>query len=306
MTPKITPHLTANGSALEMSPEAFGRMRDSNDVRGNGDGLRSRMQEDGYLLLRSVLDPDQVLNARRYITDSLAREGFLDNDALPIEAIAKPNTNISFRPDLAQNNVALHNVLYSGAMIEIMEAFLGETVLHYDFTWLRATPPGKSIAPHCDIVYMGRGTFDVFTAWTPLGDIAIDGGALMVLENSHLHRADLADYLSRDVDTYCSNGPDAEKIQSGEMSWEWDGALDKDPAALRRRLGGRWLSSDYRIGDVLIFTMGTVHGSIDNFSNKIRLSSDSRYQKASDTVDERWMGATPIGHGLAGKRGRIC
>ena len=31
-----------------------------------------------------------------------------------------------------------------------------------------------------------------------------------------------------------------------------------------------------------------------------------RYQRASEPIDERWVGANPPGHALAGKRGRIC
>jgi len=298
--------LTAAGVPLDISSETFGYLRSSNDVLGDAEGLRERMREDGYLLLRDILDHDDILAARSYIVNRLAGEGFLDAGYDPMEAIPVANANVAFRPDLAQANSALHKVLYSGAMMELFESYFGEEVLHYDFTWLRATMPGRSVPPHCDIVYMGRGTFDVFTVWTPLGDIAIDGGALMVLEGSHNKRDELAEYLTRDVDTYCSNGPNAAKIEKGEMNWEWDGALDYDPAALRRRLGGRWLSTDYRIGDVLIFTMGTVHGSIDNFSKKIRLSSDSRYQRASEPADERWIGENPVAHGVAGKRGRIC
>jgi ectoine hydroxylase-related dioxygenase (phytanoyl-CoA dioxygenase family) len=66
------------------------------------------------------------------------------------------------------------------------------------------------------------------------------------------------------------------------------------------------LTSEYRAGDALIFSMFTVHASLDNRSNRIRLSSDSRYQPASALADERWVGPNPIAHGQAGKRGKIC
>ena len=85
------------------------------------------------------------------------------------------------------------------------------------------------------------------------------------------------------------------------------GWLSRTPAKLRERLGGRWLTTpEYRAGDLLLFTMFTVHASLDNHSRHIRLSSDTRYQLASDPVDERWIGPNPIGHGPAGKRGMIC
>jgi hypothetical protein len=44
---------------------------------------------------------------------------------------------------------------------------LGGEVRHYDHTWIRAVSPGRGTAPHCDLVYMGRGTHDVCTAWIP-------------------------------------------------------------------------------------------------------------------------------------------
>jgi hypothetical protein len=53
--------------------------------------------------------------------------------------------------------------------------------------------------------------------------------------------------------------------------------------------------------------MFLVHASLDNRSeNRLRISSDSRYQRASEPIDERWVGINPPGHTTAGKRGRIC
>jgi hypothetical protein len=53
--------------------------------------------------------------------------------------------------------------------------------------------------------------------------------------------------------------------------------------------------------------MFLVHASLDNrTANRLRLSSDCRYQRASEPVDDRWVGPQPPGHGTAGKRGRVC
>ena len=223
-------------------------------------------------------------------------------------------------PNLAEGNDPLLRLLYDGEMIALFEQLLGESVRPFDFTWLRAVSPGNSTAPHCDKVYMGRGTSDLYTAWTPLGDIPLSTGGLIVLENSHREKEGvLHDYLKQDVDTYCENGPNVEAIQTGKLHWEhwdgsfeaWDGAFSHDPPSLREQFGGRWLTAkEYRAGDVLIFTMATMHASLDNRSDQMRLSSDTRYQRASEPVDERWIngpnGERPIAHGLAGKRGKIC
>ena len=53
--------------------------------------------------------------------------------------------------------------------------------------------------------------------------------------------------------------------------------------------------------------MLTVHAALDNqVPDSLRLSSDSRYQKASEPIDERWVGENPPGHGPDGKVGLVC
>jgi ectoine hydroxylase-related dioxygenase (phytanoyl-CoA dioxygenase family) len=299
------PKLTANAKPLELDADSFGLLRASSPQESN-DTLRSRQAEDGYLYVPGLLDVAQVKAARAVLVERLVSNGLLDPSEPADRTIPAPGVETVFMPELAMDNEPLSTLLYAGPMMEFYEGLFGEAVLHYDFTWLRAASQGKNASPHCDIVYMGRGTFDVLTGWTPLANIGLGNGPLMVLEGSHLKREALREYLSRDVDTYCANGPNAARIESGEIGGEWDGALDYDAAALRRSLGGRWLTSEFAMGDLLTFTMGTVHASIDNLSKSIRLSSDSRYQRASEPADERWIGPNPIAHGRAGKRGRIC
>ena len=47
------------------SPE-LGELRDSRDLLGDVPALRARMQEDGYLLLRGLIDRDKVLQHAAY------------------------------------------------------------------------------------------------------------------------------------------------------------------------------------------------------------------------------------------------
>ena len=319
MSAAIFPTLRVQNKELPTTPEQFGFLRPSHHMVADGEALRIRMAEDGYLYLPGVLDRELVLAARQECLRRLVASGRIDT-AYPIEEARVPDGQSSyFMPDLAQNNQPLHELLYGGAMIEIFARFFYTAVRHFDFTWLRAVAPGRGTAPHCDWVYMGRGTPDLITAWTPLGDISLEQGGLTVLENSH-HKADLlADYLRRDVDSYCANGPTVEKVLTGKVNWEswddpqesWDGAVSHDPVALQNLLGGRWLTAEeYHAGDVLLFTMRTVHASLDNGSSRLRLSSDTRYQRADEPIDERWIngehGELPIAHGVAGKRSRIC
>jgi hypothetical protein len=299
------PRLTASGQELDTAPEHFGELRSSiDDLIDDVSSLKQRLAEDGYLYLPGYLDRDEVLEARAVITDRLAAEGALESGTPPIEAIVRAGVDFKFRPDLARENAPLDRLLYSGRMMAFYERFLGGPVLHFDYTWLRAVAPGRGTAPHGDSVFMNRGTSNLYTAWVPLGDISYELGGLIVLERSHRLDEIKSTYGQRDVDTYCANHDDAALYASGEK-W-WNGQLSDNPFELQRQLGLRWLTGEFKAGDLLTFTLYTLHGSLDNHSDRVRISSDSRYQLASEAVDERWIGANPIGHGAAGKRGRIC
>lgn len=309
MKTQTLPRLTAQGMELDPSPENLGVLRSSIELIGDVEALRERMQEDGYLYLPGYLDRDLVLEARHSVTDKLAEAGLLDPSFPPDEAVAAPGLSLQFKPDLAHDNEPLHRLLYSGRMIELYERFLGGAVRHYDFTWMRAVAPGFGIQPHGDIVFMGRGTHDLYTAWVPLGNVDYETGGLMVLEGSNNLDRIRDDYALQDVDSYCSNVQGEEEYALNSPSgqgWRWNGTISENPVEIRDQLGGRWLTSEYHAGDLLTFTTYTIHASLDNHSRRIRLSSDSRYQLASAPIDERWIGEAPVGHGPGGKRGRIC
>ena len=54
---------------------AFLPMRSSNDLLGDPDALRARLDEDSYLYFQGVLDPDKLLALRREMLTVLADHG---------------------------------------------------------------------------------------------------------------------------------------------------------------------------------------------------------------------------------------
>jgi hypothetical protein len=301
--------LSSLGVPLDTSESAFGELRSSNDIVDDPAQLRSRIAEDGYLFLRNYLDREEVLAARAELIRRLEEGGFLDEDSNPMEAVLNPkNKNKPDNIALAADNPSLYKTVYGKRMTNFYERLLEGPVRHFDFTWIRAIGPGHGTYPHCDIVYMGRGTPNVYTAWIPIDDIPLEVGGLMILEKSHLQTQKLRKYLGRDVDKYCTNYPDAAEIESGQKTWQdWDGRLSSNPATLQQKLGCRWLTAtEFRAGDVLMFGMSTVHASLDNHSNRFRLTSDVRYQLAGEPADERWIGLNPPAHAPSVKRGMVC
>ena len=313
---------TFGGGALDISPECFGELRPSIDAIEDRDELHSRMTAEGYLFLPGYLDRDEVMAARLSSLQRLADKGIFAAGRPLEEGVVEPGVEMRSAMDVPIDNPPLNALLYSGRMMSFYEFFLGGPVRHYDHTWFRSKTPFGDVAtpPHCDIVYMSRGTKRIYTSWTPLGDVPRDMGGLLILEESHLQEEIKATYGNCDVDDYCENvGESAEivaraKAENRELTsaeraairWTTLGTFAATPMAARDEVGGRWLTADYEMGDLLLFTMFTMHGSHDNQTDRIRISTDSRYQLASEPIDERWVGDPPPGQETATARGRIC
>ncbi len=314
---------TYRGEPMDAGADALGELRRSDGIARDPGAQRQRLAEDGYLLLPGQLRREEVLEARREVLRRLALRGVVDDTGHPLlDGVVLPGVNLGSTHDLARENAPLDRVLYAGPMIAFYEGLLGGPVRHFDYTWFRAKMPGPGTVtqPHYDVVFMGRGTKNLWTSWTPLGDVPYEHGGLLVLEGSHRLEEVRRTYGAADVDKYCDNkggaGPIVRSAQAegreltaeehGQIQWEGRGHYSPDAIATRRELGGRWLTADYRAGDLLVLSMYTMHASSDNRSDRIRLSADSRYQPASEPVDERWIGDDPMLHGIRAKRGLIC
>jgi len=311
MRTMLAAELTYLGRKVDMSPLAFGELRSSATLLENPEALVSRMAEDGYLFLPGLLNRGDVLAAREEVLRRLDAAGCINHGFPLLDAVPAADVQDGFVHKLAVDNEPLEKAIFQGPMMIFWERFLGGPVRHFDYIWLRAKKPGITDAtpPHYDVVFMGRGTKKLYTSWTPLEDIPLEKGGLMVLENSHRQEEVKSTYGALDVDTYCVNKNEAKAIQAGEKQWEDrvnNGKYDDDAIVVRERLGGRWLTTDFRAGDVLVFCMYMMHASLDNHTIGFRLSTDSRYQLASEPVDERWVGKNPPAHGPEGKRGMIC
>ena len=306
------PPICSLGRELDTEPSVFGYLTAANDVLGDPTALRARLEVDGYLYLKNFFDPDLIRAGRRSIFEQCAREGLLDPNHDLMDGVIRPDltdaaTKLAFRPDLTAGNPAIQRVVFGPEILGFYAGLFGEPVRQLDFIWCRLMGRGHGTATHCDWVYMGRGSQQLLTCWIPYVDIPLDVGGLILLEKSHLQASRIATYLRKDVDGYCENRPAEVKAVAEEGKWSFPGWLSKYPDTLPEKFQSRWLTvPEWRAGDFITFRMDMIHGSLDNTSNRLRLSTDTRYQPASHPVDERWIGDQPPGHSLAGKRGRIC
>ncbi|GAB3935493.1 phytanoyl-CoA dioxygenase family protein [Kribbella albertanoniae] len=217
--------------------------------------LRERLQRDGYLLLRGLLDPQVVLEFRRYY----------------FERTGAATDRASYRRVLFEQIVpGLEYATFCALLKGWFEWFLGGEPFLHRRKIIRQIAPGENgigtaTQAHYDLVYLRGGSDQVLSAWIPLGDCPVSRGGLTYLERSH-HRV-LAD-------------EETLKLPAASIT--------ADLPALAEQYDANWLVTDYAAGDVVIHTAHTIHAALDNVSDVMRLSTDIRYQRADDPIDARW------------------
>lgn len=276
--------VTIGQRELEWGGKYLTELRDCNDMLEDTVALRNRLQEDGYLLIRGFHKREQVLNARMEFLNKLGAMGRLDPHALVEDGIIGPEnkggmwggSTEQLQPDFPQ----FLDVVNSPAVLDFFGRLLGGAAMTYDYKWPRAVARGGNTGAHYDVVYMGRGTKDLYTMWTPFGDIPLEMGTLaMCLGSQH---------FTKIKQTYGEMDVDRDNVATGWFS--------EDPVEIVDRYGGQWATTAFEAGDAIIFGMYMMHTSLNNNTSHYRISADTRYQLASEPVDERWIGRKPKGH----------
>src|SRR4051812_20206631 len=164
----------ARGRGLDLSEDAFGWLRASDALLGDPRALQARLAEDGYLFLPGALDREAVRAGRIELLERVREHGALDPDHPLEDGVLRADADdLGLWQSYPSESEVLLSVLNGDAMMGLFRDLLGGEVRSYDFVWLRDQPRGHGVEPHCDLVFMGRGTPDVLTCWTPFGDIAV-------------------------------------------------------------------------------------------------------------------------------------
>ena len=275
--------VTSNGMKIPFDTAHFAPLRESTGLLADHVALRARYQADGYVLLRGLLDPQPLRELRRAYFSQFD-PAYLLAGSDPAEGIFSGTRPGGLGPHGTLGHPA-HGFVRSAAFLELCaeprlsaaaSALLDGPVTQLPRRILRhfdRAAPGASRA-HVDYTYLDGGSDRLVTAWIPIGDCPVQGGALIYLQGSHRLTAAELERLRGRVDRAHDHRP-----LSHDLGW------------VSQQVGRRWLYADYRAGDVVLHSPHIVHASLDTSTDAMRLSADLRYVAAGERQDQRWQEA---------------
>ena len=230
--------------------------------------LASRLDEDGYVVFRNVLDLDKVSAYRRDMVRTLAKHGVVEEvDGDPIytgRRIEDRDTVHDIRTSM-ETFRSLRQLAGSQELMDQLARVAGRPVELLVPKNPRYQIPADVFltTPMHNDIFFYPGVTSVLTAWIPLMDIDQSMGGLLLAAGTH--KKDL--------------GADAYRLEMPSRTpYLPDSVAD-----------GVWLRTDFHPGDVLIFQGRIAHKALPNVSNKVRLSVDCRYNPAGAPMDFKVM-----------------
>ena len=145
---------------IQFPSEEMGILCDSSPLLDDIPALKERMQKDGYLLLRGLIDRQKVLKARETIFQHMEAYHALTPNTPLLEGVM-PKGGRSVRMMGRQGIVAHPDVvavLEGDALFNFFERYFGEPAITFNYKWLRAVGNEKYTGAHYDFVYMGQGS----------------------------------------------------------------------------------------------------------------------------------------------------
>lgn len=240
---------------------AFLPMRSSTDLLGDPHALRARLAEDSYLYFPGLLDRERVLEVRRDVVRTIQELGWVNvradgTDVCKVLPLREEDDEFIEGYKQVQRLQSFHALAHEPALVEAMQQVLGPTAFPHPLKIARLAFPDHyevSTPPHQDFPN-NQGTESLTATWIPITDITPELGGLAILRGSH---------------------------RWGLLPMEGHIGAGNRAAVIPPEMAEacRWVTTDFTMGDVLLFPSLAVHASLHNASeNQMRLSVDFRYQ----------------------------
>ena len=157
---------------------------------------------------------------------------------------------------------SLHSLAHTPELLNTIKFLIGDSAFPHPLSICRlvfrdnnawATPPNQDYPNN-------QGTYDLYACWIPLADCSPVSGALAVSKGSH---------------------------KLGILPVKFSlGAGHRQCVLDDRHKQLEWVSGEFKQGDVLIFHSLTVHRSLENNTQSMRISVDYRFQREGEPITE--------------------
>ncbi len=166
---------------------------ESQNLLNQPEVLRQRLEENGYLFFRNLLEHEPLLNVRRQMLEICQKHGWLLNGSDIMEGRGRAADAYSgyfeFTPVYREIQLLedFHALPHHPKIVNTLEAVLGGTIFPHPRNISRITLPGSlkmTTPPHQDYVFI-QGTRRVYTVWFPLSDCPRPLGGLGIAAGTH-------------------------------------------------------------------------------------------------------------------------
>ena len=229
---------------------------DSGPLAGDPESLRACLSVYGYLFFRGLLPAGPVAEAGAAVASALSAGGWTDSAGVPSSPPRALNVAeaIRDRAFLAASAARPFNrIPYLPQLRGTVRGLLGADAFSYPVKVLRAVyPEAGAGVPRSRFIhqdFVGARVCDMLTTWVPLMPVPVRLGGLALLPGSQL-------------------GPPL------------------PPRPLAPDLPD-WATTDFAVGDVLLFHCLTSHAALPNRAGRLRLSQDTRWQSADQPAPAR-------------------
>lgn len=270
--------LISNGCPLSMTQRRLGWLEPTNaDL--SMEHLRETYQQQGYLWLKGFFKRDIVLRFRDYFFEIINTRG--------------PQAFFEIINSREYEEFCTMPRLWS-----FYQDFLGGEPYLHKRKLIRFNHPGEDhcTGGHYDLIYLRAGTDRLCTSWIPLGDIPVEMGGLIYLEQSDAVGRKLeAEFRVKNADL-----PPDEFISAYNRNMRANGWVSTNLMEMAERFESRWLIADYEAGDMVVHSPYMIHAATQNNDplQRIRLSTDIRFQRLNDEIDPRWAKDWSLGDDL--------
>lgn len=175
--------------------------------------LRERYERDGVLFLKGLLPRADVLRCREAYFNYLSPTGVLAPGSAAVDGIFDatkdrnmyPGVGAATNPGKKTDNTAAtfvdlaikahtepwyaEDLCKHPVLLDFVKKFSGwgEDTLALRRTLLRNNTPGnKAIGVHYDQIFLRYGEPTAITGWVPIGDVSLEGGGLIYMEDGML------------------------------------------------------------------------------------------------------------------------